>query len=84
MTLIDLSANCNVTSIGLSSPKLNYSYYEYGIEFTLAPRSTSAFLMEQFPIVQEIVITRKSFNLGGVIGMIIVLTYLVKTIFLNT
>ena len=41
--------------VGLSSPKPNCLYTEYGSRFTLAPKSNSALSMQVPPILTDIV-----------------------------
>ena len=41
--------------VGLSSPKPNYLYTEYGSRFTLAPKSNSALSMQVPPMLTDIV-----------------------------
>ena len=41
--------------VGLSSPKLNCLYSEYGSRFTLVPKSNSALSMQVPPMLTDIV-----------------------------
>ena len=67
--------------VGLSSPKPNYLYTEYGNRFTLAPKSNSALSMQVPAMLTEIVGDPGSFYLTGVLLWIITLTCSVRKAF---
>ena len=63
----DLSANDKVMLVGLSSPKPNCLYTDYGNRFTLAPKSSSALSMQVPPMLTEIVGDLGSLYFTGVL-----------------
>ena len=67
--------------VGLSSPKPNYLYTEYGSRFTLAPKSSSALSMQVPPMLTEIVGDPGSLYLTGFLLWIMALTCSVKNAF---
>ena len=79
----DLSANDKVMLVGLSSPKPNYLYTEYGSRFTLAPKSSSALSMQVPPMLTEIMGDPGSLYLTGVLLWIMALTCSVMKAFFS-
>ena len=69
--------------VGLSSPKPNYLYTEYGSRFTLAPKSNSALSMQVPPMLTEIVGDPGSLYLTGVLLWIMALTCSVRKAFFS-
>ena len=67
--------------VGLSSPKPNCLYNEYGSRFTLAPKSSSALSMQVPPMLTEIVGDPGSLYLTGVLLWIMELTCSVRKAF---
>ena len=63
----DQSAKDRVMLVGLSSPKPNCLYTEYGSRFTLAPKSNSALSMQVPPMLTDIVGDPGSLYFTGVL-----------------
>ena len=69
--------------VGLSSPKPNCFYTEYGSRFILAPKSSSALSMKFPPMLTEIVGDPGFLYLTGVFLWIIALTCSVRKAFFS-
>ena len=69
--------------VGLSSPKPNCMYTEYGMRFTLAPKSSNDLSMQFPPILTGIVGEPGSLNLAGYLLWIMALTCSVRNSFFS-
>ena len=69
--------------VGLSSPKPNYLYTEYGSRFTLAPKSNSALSMQFPPMLTDIVGDPGSLYFTGVLLLMMALTCSVRNAFFS-
>ena len=79
----DRSANDRVMLVGLSSPKPNCLYTDYGSRFTFTPKSNSALSMQVPPMLTDIVGDPRSLYFTGVLLLMMALTCSIRKAFFS-
>ena len=67
---MERSASCREILVGIGSPIFSFLHKDKGIIVTLAPRSQSALLIENFPTTHGIVILPGSLSFWGSLFLI--------------